>query len=56
MSLVLRPVTLEDRPRVLEISSQIWDGEDYVPEQFAEWLADRHGEVIGAKCAGVLIA
>jgi len=56
VSLVLRPVTLEDRPRVLEISSQIWDGEDYVPEQFAEWLADRHGEVIGAECDGVLIA
>jgi len=56
MTLILRPVTEQDRPRILAISAQIWDGEDYVPEQFTEWLADRDGEVIGAELDGVLIA
>ena len=56
MALTLRPVTAGDRPRILEISAQIWDGEDYVPEQFGEWLADGDGEVIGAELDGLLIA
>jgi ribosomal protein S18 acetylase RimI-like enzyme len=44
----LRWVTEADRPRIVEISSQIWDGHDYVPELLDEWLADAAGEVVGA--------
>jgi len=44
----LRLVTEADRSRIVEISSQIWDGHDYVPELLEEWLADVAGEVVGA--------
>ena len=44
----LRLVTEADRSRIDEISSQIWDGHDYVPELLDEWLADAAGEVVGA--------
>ncbi|MEA3239818.1 MAG: GNAT family N-acetyltransferase, partial [Candidatus Bipolaricaulota bacterium] len=37
-----------DKPRITEISSQIWDGDDYVPEVLDDWLADSRGEVIVA--------
>ena len=56
MTLALRPVREEDRARVVEISAQIWDGEDYVPDQFSAWIAESEGEVIGAEIDGRLIA
>ena len=55
-SLILRPLVPEDRSRVLEISAQIWDGEDYVPGVFAQWMRESDGEAIGAVLDGVLIA
>jgi ribosomal protein S18 acetylase RimI-like enzyme len=51
----LRPATPEDRPRIVEISSQIWDGHDYVPELLDEWFADAEGEVVGAVLDGGLV-
>jgi ribosomal protein S18 acetylase RimI-like enzyme len=56
VALKLRPVGEEDRARVEEISAQIWDGEDYVPSRFDEWLADQEGEIVGAEIDGNLIA
>lgn len=55
-SLVIRPLLPEDRPRVLDICSQIWDGEDYVPEIVDQWIEDREGEAVGAVLDGRLIA
>jgi ribosomal protein S18 acetylase RimI-like enzyme len=51
----LRPVTPEDRPRIVEISSQIWDGHDYVPGLLDDWFADADGEVVGAVLDGGLV-
>ncbi len=51
----LRPLAPEDRPRIVEISSQIWDGHDYVPELLDEWFADADGEVVGALLDGGLV-
>ncbi len=51
----LRPVTPKDRTRIVEISSQIWDGHDYVPELLDEWFADADGEVVGAVLEGELV-
>jgi ribosomal protein S18 acetylase RimI-like enzyme len=51
----LRWVTEADRSRIVEISSQIWEGHDYVPELLDEWLADSGGEVIGAVLDGRLV-
>ena len=56
MSIELRPVTPQDRPRIVEISSQIWDGHDYVPELLDEWFADTHGEIVGAILGNRLVA
>ena len=46
----------EDRARILEISSQIWDGEDYVPELLDSWFSDHEGELAVAILDGSLIA
>ena len=54
--LAVRPLAARDRPRVMEISSQIWDGEDYVPEVFDHWLAEPDGEAAGVFLNGHLIA
>lgn len=48
MDLVLRRATAADKPRILEISAQIWEGEDYVPGVIDRWLADETGEVVAA--------
>lgn len=46
----------EDRTRILEISSQIWDGEDYVPELLDGWFSDHEGELAVAILNDHLIA
>ena len=51
---VLRRATADDKPRILEISSQIWEGEDYVPGVIDRWLTDEAGEVVVALADGVL--
>lgn len=51
----LRTVTPEDRPRIVEISSQIWGGHDYVPGLLDDWFADADGEVVGAVLDGGLV-
>jgi len=46
--ITLRKAVASDKPRITEISSQIWDGEDYVPDVLDDWLANPSGEVIVA--------
>lgn len=48
MSLTIRPAGQEDRARILEISSRIWEGDDYVHLVLDEWIADPTGEVVVA--------
>jgi len=50
----LRALAETDRDRVAEISSQIWDGHDYVPELFDVWLGE--GEAVAAVLDGQVIA
>ena len=49
--ITLRKAIASDKPRITEISSQIWDGEDYVPDVLDDWLANLNGEVIVAMLA-----
>ena len=42
--------------RILEISAQMWDGEDYVPELLDGWFADREGELAVATLDDYIIA
>jgi RimJ/RimL family protein N-acetyltransferase len=40
----VRRMTGEDKPAVLELSSRIWEGRDYLPRVFDAWVADTDGE------------
>lgn len=44
-----------DRDRVLEISRDIWDGHDYIPRVFDDWLADAGASFQAAELDGVLV-
>lgn len=52
----VRPATDDDRSRILEISSQIWDGDDYVPHLLESWYVDTAGELVVAEIDGTVIA
>lgn len=40
----LRPARPTDEAAVSALSAQIWEGEDYVPRRFADWVADERGQ------------
>jgi GNAT superfamily N-acetyltransferase len=44
-----------DRPAVETVCAQIWEGEDYVPEAWDEWLADLHGRLVVAELEGQVV-
>jgi GNAT superfamily N-acetyltransferase len=56
MSLELRRGTAADRKRVFEISAQIWEGDDYVPQVFDRWIDDPETEFVVAELDGVVVA
>jgi ribosomal protein S18 acetylase RimI-like enzyme len=41
--IVCRPALRKDTAEVLELSSHIWEGHDYIPSVWEEWLADPNG-------------
>ena len=52
--LVVRPMTMADKPAVMKISSRIWEGNDYVPLFFDRWVenggfwaAELRGRLVG---------
>lgn len=47
--LTFRPATFDDKPRILEIAAQIWEGDDYLPEVLDDWLASQAGALIVAE-------
>jgi ribosomal protein S18 acetylase RimI-like enzyme len=56
MGVTIRTARLADRARILAISSQIWEGDDYVPQIIDEWLRMRDSEVAVAELGGTVIA
>lgn len=44
MNIVIRKAELKDKDRLIEISSKIWDGYDYIPHIFDKWVKDDKGE------------
>ncbi|MFC2105851.1 GNAT family N-acetyltransferase [Candidatus Bipolaricaulota bacterium] len=56
MSVCVRRAIESDRARILEISDQIWGGEDYVPELLEGWFTDREGELVVATLDTQVIA
>jgi GNAT superfamily N-acetyltransferase len=56
MGVTIRTARLADRERIVAISSQIWEGDDYVPQVIDEWLRMRDSEVAVADLNGSVIA
>ena len=51
----LRPMRAADRDRVMEISRDIWEGHDYIPRVFDDWLADAGASFQAAELDGVVV-
>jgi len=48
----IRPMRAADKPAILDIASRTWDGGDYLPWVFDDWLADADGEFVTALLDG----
>jgi GNAT superfamily N-acetyltransferase len=53
--LILRPLRPADRERVLEISRDVWDGNDYLAEVFDAWVADPGASFQAAEINGIVV-
>jgi GNAT superfamily N-acetyltransferase len=51
----LRPVRPADRDRVLEITRDVWEGRDYLPEVFDAWASDPGGTFQAAEVEGEVV-
>jgi GNAT superfamily N-acetyltransferase len=51
----VRPARQGDTADMLEVTRQVWQGHDYVPYEWAEWLADPHGALLVAEHQGRVI-
>lgn len=51
----IRPMRPGDKPAIVEIASRIWDGTDYLPFVFDDWLADADGEFAAATLDGRVV-
>jgi GNAT superfamily N-acetyltransferase len=47
-----RPARQEDTADVLDLTRRIWDGEDYIPYVWQDWLADPQGRLAVAEHEG----
>ena len=55
-ALVCRPALPVDTPAVLDLTARIWDGGDYVPRVWDDWLADPLGLLAVGEYAGKVVA
>lgn len=53
---VVRPARPADKAGMEAICAKIWEGHDYVPKVWDEWLADRHGELTVVERKGRIVA
>jgi GNAT superfamily N-acetyltransferase len=44
MAISFRPAQQADHAAMVTLCAQIWDGHDYIPDVWEEWLADPHGQ------------
>ncbi|OGO28153.1 MAG: hypothetical protein A2136_08070 [Chloroflexi bacterium RBG_16_54_11] len=52
---VCRPALQKDTPEVMELCSHIWEGGDYVPQVWQDWLADPEGLLGIAEMGGHVV-
>jgi len=53
--LTLRPMRPADRDRVAEISRDVWDGHDYIPRVFDDWVTDAGSTFQAAELEGTVV-
>ena len=53
--IVCRPALPKDTPEVMELTRTIWDGHDYLPLVWADWLVDYEGLLAVAECGGKVV-
>jgi GNAT superfamily N-acetyltransferase len=53
--LLIRPVRPADRERVIEICRDIWDGHDYVPRVFDDWVSDSASAFQAIELDGIVV-
>ncbi len=54
-SIRIRPARESDNKDMLELTAQMWEGRDYIPEVWSEWLADREGMMAAAEVEGRMV-
>lgn len=54
-ALAIRPTLPADRQDIFGFCKFIWDGRDYIPDVFDEWLADPRGQMFSALYAGCVV-
>lgn len=55
MELLFRKVRPLDKPAVMDLTRTIWEGHDYLPRVFDEWVADPSGHFYAAESDGRLV-
>lgn len=55
LEVVCRKASSQDTPAVMELTRQIWDGDDYIPEVWQDWLADPCGQLAVAEYLGQVV-
>jgi GNAT superfamily N-acetyltransferase len=50
--IVCRPALPIDTPGMIDLTRQIWEGEDYVPDVWADWMVDPEGILAVAEYGG----
>lgn len=53
--IICRPALPLDTHGMSELTSKIWDGEDYIPKVWEEWLFDPHGLLAVAMFSGRIV-
>jgi len=54
-TITCRPALPLDTPRMLELTRHIWNGDDYIPSVWSDWLADPHGLLAAAEWGDRLV-
>ncbi len=53
--LTIRPVRPADRERVVELTRDVWEGHDYIPDVFDDWVSDAGAAFQAAELDGVVV-
>ncbi len=52
----IRKVEKKDKEQILEISSKIWEGNDFIPKVFDKWIEEKVGEFTAIEEEGKVVA